>query len=406
MKKHLAIVCGVYYPEPSPTGLCAKRFAEVLSDTYDVDIVCIAVDGKNKRTIQQLEGKENKAINIHAVGCRRLELELSSVGLVKKLIHFIGNIQIKTRLLGNLTWYRHKAFQKLETIHLERSLDVVFTICSPFAAHFAGLDLKRKYPQIKHCGYTVDPYSNQFRAIPFFLRRRKLVTIEKHVLSDIERVLISEEIYANRKELFDGLSNYDVLPYILPDFKVPEINNRFYSIDGINCVYAGRFYKDIRNPEYMLQIFAKLSEHNIKLHLFSAGCDELVQWYALKYPNIIQHEQVSHDLINTIYSQADILVGVGNSTTDFFPSKTFEYITTLKPIVYFNHGEMINDILMSYPEVIQISNNDSIDDACHKVKAFCLKNKNKQIDCKVLNDKYYKYSIENVAKILKKSCDS
>ena len=404
MKKHLAIVCGVYYPEPSPTGLCARRFAEVLSDTYDIEIVCIGVDGEDKSTIEQLEHKDNRIIKIHTVGCRRLKLESKADGMVKKLIHFMGSIQIKTRLLGSLAWYRRNAFKKLEAIHLERNIDVVFTICSPFVAHFVGLDIKKKYAQITHCGYTVDPYSTPFRVLPFFLNKSKLVAIEKHVLSCMKSVLVSEELYDSRKDLLDGLNNYDVLPYMLPDFREKAIHSKFFSTEGVNCVYAGRFYKDIRHPEFMLRVFAKLAEKNIKLHLFSVGCDELVDWYASKYKNIIKHEQVSHELIYDVYSQADILVGLGNTTADFFPSKTFEYVAALKPIVYINHGEMTNTVLESYPIEIQISDYDSIDFASHKVEVFCLKNQNEKIDCEVLKDRYYRHSKDNIKEMLNRCC--
>ena len=44
MKKHLAIICGVFYPNPSATGKSAKQFAELLSDEYDIDVICLSED--------------------------------------------------------------------------------------------------------------------------------------------------------------------------------------------------------------------------------------------------------------------------------------------------------------------------------------------------------------------------
>lgn len=393
MKKHLAIVCGVYYPEPSPTGICVKKFVEALTDVYDIDIICIAIDGKDTSVMKQPE-------KIHAVGCKRIEWEVKSRGMKKLILHAIGGLQIKTRLLGNLSWYRKAALRKLIQIHRERKLDVVFTVCSPFAAHFAGIDMVKRFPEIKHCGYTVDPYSTQCRMRPFFISGDKFLLIEKKVLSNISNLLVSEEVYENRKDLLLGLRNCTVLPYMLPTFNAIEINEKLYPTSGVNCVYAGRFYEDIRNPEYLLQIFAKLSNQNIRLHLFSVGCEDIVKKYENRYSNIIRHEQVSHELIGAVYKQADILLGVGNKTAEFMPSKTFEYIAALKPIIFVNHSTLTNKILDMYPESIQISDASNVDEVAEQVKEFCVQNKNKQIEQHVVKKIYYKHSLDNIKKIL------
>ena len=393
MKKHLAIVCGVYYPEASPTGVCVKRIVEVLADVYDIDIVCIASDGKDTSVIKQTE-------NIHAVGCKRIELEAKSYGIKKIFFHAIGGLQIKTKLLGNLSWYRKAALHKLIEIHSERKLDVVFTVCSPFASHLAGIDMVERFPEIKHCGYTVDPYSTPCRIRPFFISRDKLVLIENKVLCNIGNLLVSEEVYENRSDLLLGLRNCTALPYMLPTFNMVEVNEKLCPTSGVDCVYAGRFYEDIRNPEFLLRVFAKLSDQNVRLHLFSVGCDEIIRQYEAKYSNIICHEQVSHELISTVYKQADILIGVGNTIAEFMPSKTFEYIAALKPIIFVNHATMTNKILDMHPEVIQISDASNVDEAAELVKDFCIQNENKQLDQDVVKKIYYKHSLDNIKKIL------
>ena len=401
MKKHLAIVCGIFYPEPSPTGLCVKRFTELLADGFDIDIICISIDGKNAYIEKKISGGE---IRIHLVGCKRIEYEQKSSRIIKKIIHSIGSIQIKVRKLGNLSWYRKKALKKLEEINQKRKLDIIFTVCSPMAAHFSGIDMKKRHPEIKHCGYTVDPFSAKTRIRPFYMKYERIVEVERKVLKKLDCILLSEEIIDNRPDLVNKLSHYIELPYMLPESRNGRIAEKFYYSEGINCVYAGRFYKEIRNPEYMLQMFSRLEKFKINLHLFYSGCEGIVEKYAFQFSNIIVHKQVSHELMEAVYEQADVLVGIGNTTSDFFPSKIFEYIVARKPIIYINHNNMKNEILQQYPIVLQISDVDDNKITVQNLKDFCENNKGREITLDDINQRYSKHSKGHIKYILLKAC--
>lgn len=394
-KKHMALLCGVFYPEPSPTGTCAKRFVELLSEEYDIDIICISENGIPAKVMLPFQNVE---IPVHLIGCKRVELEEKNKGVKKRILHALGGVQIKTRILGNLSWYRRKALIELEHIHNEKKLDVIFSVCSPMAAHFAAADMKKKHPEIRHCGYTVDPYSAKNRIRPIFVSQGKLVSFEKSVLEHMDHILLSEEVVNNRKDLIGKDMCYDVLPYMLPELREVRTDEQFYTTNGVNCVYAGRFYNDIRNPEYLLKIFAGLE--GINLHLFSVGCENITERYSSQYPNIILHKMVSNERIGAVYEQADVLVGLGNATADFFPSKTYEYIAAGKPIVYCNHKHMKNSTLENYPMSLQISDNDDSCIAAGKVVAFCKESKGKVMDRKEIIRRYADNSPKEIKKIL------
>ena len=110
-KRHLAIICGIYYPEPSPTGLCAKRFAELLKDDFDIDILCISVNGISERI------RVDDVIEIHTLAGGTIGAEDKTKGLLKKIIHQFGRIQIKSQMLGNLKWFEKVALKKLVEIY-------------------------------------------------------------------------------------------------------------------------------------------------------------------------------------------------------------------------------------------------------------------------------------------------
>lgn len=136
MKKHLVIICGVMYPNASATGICARRFADILSRDYDIDIICMASDS-------MVATVESDGIKIHALSGGTIKREAQSSGAIKRLHHLCGQIQIKTRFLANMQWFANVAFDKLLEIDKMKKIDVVFSVCSPLAAHCAALKFKK-----------------------------------------------------------------------------------------------------------------------------------------------------------------------------------------------------------------------------------------------------------------------
>ncbi|MFA7636513.1 MAG: hypothetical protein WCX81_01975 [Monoglobales bacterium] len=394
MKKHLAVLCGIYYPNPSPTGLCAKRFVDLLSDAYDIDVICIS-DNTESENITVQDG-----IRIHTLAGRRMSAEKGSTGFRKKALHTLGAIQIKTRYLGNLSWFRACAYKKLSDLHKHHPIDAVLSICSPLAAHFAAMDFKDVHQDVRWCAYTVDPYSAVNRIRPFLYPLKKMIKTERKTLLKSDSLLLSEEVYKTRGELYSGHGNCKPLPYMLPEFSVNESQEKFFRTDDINCVYAGSFYKDIRNPEKMLQTFFLLSDKKIKLHLFSRGCEDVVGKYAEKSKNIIIHPTVPYDKIKAIYNDADVMVGVGNTISDFLPSKVFECISVCKPIVFFNSTGSTNEILDKYPCQWQSTTSNNIKSDSDSLGKFITaygKSNVSPLDVKKI---YEKYSASNISDIL------
>lgn len=394
MKKRLAVLCGVYYPEPSPTGLCAKKFVELLKEDFDIDILCISGNGAAE-TVCPEEG-----VAVHTLTCRRLTKETRAAGVEKRILHLLGAAQIKLRLLGNLSWLRKAYNDKLCELNAERPLDAVFSVCSPFAAHLAASDYKAAHPTVHWCAYTVDPYATENRIRPIGVSLSRLCAIERETLLKTDALLLSEEVYRHREELYAGHPDCQPLPYLLPKLGCANGGRTYFDKDDINCVYAGRFYEDIRNPETMLKAFASLRNPQIKLHLFSVGCEEIVARYQAQCPNILVHDRVPHDKIPEVYRDADILVNVSNTAEEFLPSKTFEYIALCKPIVDFCDA-VENRELSRYPLCLQIRPDRA--DASAAVEEFAVQNKGKSVSETQISEIYHKNTKACVKEALRKA---
>lgn len=399
MKKHLVLLTGIYYPKASPTGLCAHRYIQLLKDEYDLDVVFFQSDEHD------VENVEYDGFHIHGILGKRMRAERKAKGFMKKMLHVIGRVEMLTRSLGNTGWYRKQALQKLMEIDYKRKIDVIFSTCSPFEAHLAAEDFKKYHPEVRHVAYTVDVYSSKNRVRPFYISYRDLKKRERSLFSSVDVMLLSDEIYDARPDLHQGIAHCSKLPYMLPNAEM-NVHENISSKENINCVYAGRFYKDIRNPEYLFRIFAEIKDSRIKLHLFSVGCEDIVADYAAKNHNIILHEQVMPSEISQVYHDADILISLGNSLSEFKPSKTFEYIVTGKPIANIYYKDYVDDVLSKYPLSSQISNQSPLSEGARQLESFILENKEKKVVLKDIEKLYERHSVAYIKRVLNRAINN
>lgn len=115
------------------------------------------------------------------------------------------------------------------------------------------------------------------------------------------------------------------------------------------------------------------------------------------------HEIVDTLEIKKVYASADFLVNVGNSVLEFKPSKTFEYISTGKPIIHFYQNGIVDETLMRYPLSLQINIQDEHVINKKKICEFIYSHKGKTIDKSKIDEIFYDFSLEKIKSILYKS---
>lgn len=391
MKKHLVIVCGILYPNPSPTGLCAARYASLLIEDYDIEFISLSANGKEEDGLYE-------GYVVHTVSSRRMNWEHRSSGVMKKLIHLAGASQLKLSLMGNMGWFVDAAYKMLEDINNKKKIDAILTVCSPFQAHMAGVKFKANHPEVRFCSYTVDPYASKTRIVPFFRIYRDFVSLEREISSKPDCLFLSEEAFNMRQDIYGGLNNTIALPYLLPDSK--EVEGGLFDNEHIHCVYAGSFYKEIRDPEFMLNVFSSIEDDRVLLHLYSSGCDEVVSNYSENSSRIIVHGYVSQDELQKVYASCDFLIGVGNAMNDFLPSKTYEYLALRRPVVFFNPKGFENQVLAKYPHSLQVSDEMSVEEAVKCFEEFVSHEKGKTISKGDLQSLYHNNSPSYIKEIL------
>ena len=391
MKKHLAMIVGGYYPTPSPTGKCAEQYVSLIQDDYEIDVVCIARSDDKSYVY-------NKK-NVYPAGCsyvyfqKEIENKLRFLHAGSKALLRIWN---SVHQPNNLHWYVNAAYKKLEDIHSDKPIDVIFSVGAPMAAHCAAMQFKAFYPEVRWVTYSVDSYAAQNK------NRKRFRSFEKGVLGKSDYNLLSEEIYNNSPFLYDDFADrVGTLPYLLPAIRHEMSHNHYFDSLKTNFVYAGSFYKEIRNPSFLLEAFMHTREDAV-LHLFcSSDCDELInQAVAASHGKIVRHGIVGPDEIADVYTEADVLVSVGNSLPEFKPSKTFEYIATCKPILNIYYKGLRDDVLENYPMSLQICNSAEAILSAKEIDEFISISAGKMVLEDEIKTRFKKYMPDNIQTIM------
>lgn len=393
MNKHLVMIVGNFFPKPSPTGKCAEAYVDLLKDQYDISVICQA---DTDQVPYIYNGKQVYPVaDAYTLFQHRLEKRESPwflQNLAKIPVHLIRPF-IHPNLLYS---YVGKAQEQLERIHSKRRIDVIFSVGAPTAAHVAARNFRREHPEVRWITYTVDSYAAQNKGNP------KALAFESAVLGASDYVLLSEEIYNSSPELYASFADKcGVLPYLMPPAPLKTEGEHFFDTDKTNLVYAGRFYKAIRNPEYLLQLALEMDESCV-LHLYcQSDCDSMIDNYVrCSDGRIVRHKPVSVEEIQRIYMQADVLVNVGNNTPEFKPSKTFEYIASGKPIVNIFYESQRDEVLAITPVSLQLSRGTTVTENVTLLNAFMGANHGRSLSREEIDSLFPKHSPGSIRNIL------
>ena len=290
--------------------------------------------------------------------------------------------------------------------------DALIACCSPYYPLALAAEVADRIPVIY---YKIDPVgswedkSNVDAA---------LSTIENEMKWDsvASRIIMPDVVYRDYMRLPTKVNGHKVVIAQFPNVRRlqtisgrnPEISNQLSAISGqCNVLFTGRFYADIRHPQYLFDFMKKLEGLGIVLHIVgpiaNRGFDKAYfeKYFTNKIPNIRFHGAVPPREADALLTQADVLVHVGNAVDSLMPSKILDYISSGKPIL--NICKIRNcptlPLMERYPIGMTIFEDEGISDlVSERVRDFCLQNKGKQVPYEQIEKLYPECTIEYVGK--------
>lgn len=172
--------------------------------------------------------------------------------------------------------------------------------------------------------------------------------------------------------------------------------------DEILCVYSGDFFSGIREPEFMLELFARFTDPRIKLCVLSGRERERFIPYengALAGRlNVVGH--VGERECEKILESADVFVNVGNLVPNQLPSKLFSYMS--------RGGVILNihtlpdcptlDYTKDYPLALNVQASLPVtDESAHDVERWILANLDERVPFETVRRTFGRCTPEYVA---------
>ena len=414
MSKYL-FLCGGYYPETTPNGVCLRMVAlKLLHMGHEIHIIC--QDNVTGPSEICYEGifihyiKSNIFLRLRKFGELHPKIILGRISYV--IAMFINKIQ-KIILFP---WYPlnhprslykfYKTACNLNNIH---NFDRVIGVYCPLEATYAAVNFKKKYPQSKVGAYVLDsliymPGASYFpKKVADWLQWR----VERKVYEGVDRVfnMRCHEVHhqALRYNKYQEKMSFLDIP-LFDSHDSLQINKELFDHNFIQFVYMGTLFENYREPYYLCRMASELtkSKQPIQIQFYTRGsCETKLSEIEKLEPELVhQHGYVSHSLVKEIYVNSDFLINIGVNRTTMISSKIFDYMAYGKPIIhfYYQDDDVNNRYLQEYPLCCMIQMKDELyNKNLDKLWSFIESTKGKTIDSKYLIDKFKENTPEYTA---------
>lgn len=330
--KKICIITHHFYPEINPRSFRATELADELARRkYDVTLIYGNIESvyynynEDKKSNIEADFKlKNKEITYSIF--RRIKLMFSTF--------FLGEPELKTKA----------PFFKTLNKEIENA-DVVISIGCPFYIHFHIGKLLKEIPKkpitIMDWG---DPFYNKKNR---FHHAKYIEKIQQDTIDQFEYVVFPIE---EAREYYKKYKENDMLRVIPQGFKIEKKSSEkeeFFVENTVpTFIYAGAFYRKIRNPKKLLEALSKI-EMDFKLCIYTDKFGYVYKNVLAPYEKKLGQKlaiesKIPRDVLMKRMIQADFLLNLENTVSQQSPSKMIDMAISKTPILSLN-PDAIND---------------------------------------------------------------
>lgn len=332
----IAILTAVFHPELHPRAFRAYELAkEYAIQGHDVEVFLLTrIKGFD---YEQLSQELHIKITILPLYTRELGAEniFQQTNPLLRWIHWGYRWLLEYLLAGNLFAYSTRIAECLK--HEMQQKDMVIALSTPFmnllglAKYVHAHKAQSKTIYIADSG---DPfyYSQQTKRALYFK------WIEKWVYRHFDYLSIptSDAIPA-----YAPLIPREKIQIIPQAFNMRDVHlSPAPTSDIPTFAYAGVFYQDIRNPEFLFKHLCTLTE-DFRFHVYLRHRDPHITSVLDKYQKQLGEKLIIHysvkrtDLLYRL-SECHFLINISNTTSTQLPSKLIDYGITKRPVYSFD----------------------------------------------------------------------
>ena len=336
VSKRIVIISAAIYPRNSPranrTTELAKEFAR-----QGHDVTVYAVLGKYDYT----EFEKENNLKVRNLGKMNFVPYTSDVDSEPSYLN-----DVFTKLFFKILEYPNIEFffKVVRVLKKEQNIDLLLTFAVPFPIHWGAAYEEKHFAKkniktwIADCG---DPYmGNKLKRYPFYFKY-----VEKWFCKKVDYLTVPIEA-AKDAYYEEFLDKIRVIPqgFNLEEIKITDkINNT----DVVTFVYAGVFYKDIRDPRPFLDYLCELN-NDFRFIVYTKN-ESFIENYKKKLGKklLIRNYIPREELLN-VMSQADFLINFENDSEVQSPSKLIDYALSKRPILSVSSSRLNKDHISEF----------------------------------------------------------
>lgn len=398
----MVVVMDSYYPTSRATTYIMEQILDRFSKHFEIyvfvlDLLKIDDNGKKPDEHNGIHIRYADS-DVYYKSPRSLPVKLKS-----KLLMAFYRAKYGVKYQYDLLYLYAKQIKKLAK---EINATKIISVASPTDIHICTDMSLTGMHSIEWFAFSFDPHAYNANYSEDF--RKKLKREEIKLYKKAERIFMLRQSESDYREscLSDRIIFFDIpmfkdhYPTDKTRIKKPEENN------AVKIVYVGTLYRSIRNPDYMFNLFSKLSDLNFVLYIIGwfSGWGEKLNSYEQELSDTFGNkiciiDRVSRDEVKDYLYDADFLINLGNTTENQCPSKVMDYILTGKPIIHFRKTENCSSMLYfeKYNNLCVIDEKDGESHNLMKIRHFLSANRGTAIDREEILDLYAQNDIEYIS---------
>lgn len=422
VRKHIVVVTGSYGKYMSPGSNIIDGVIGNLSKDYDITIISHRDHFEDDRPIitesvsQQYVVDFSTCLHNYCLQKKKNSTLVPSIfwRIVLFFKQMLNAIQMAIRSYGFSTALMKKTVKKLQSIENKHHIDYIIPVSEPHDAVEAAIKFKARNNATKVFIYQLDRFANGNSLYKYKLLKEK--AIKRNEEKELEWLKLCDALFV-LKPLFnhycaDKYKQYKdkIIVTEHPLVKIKPYPTKKEGSTKNAIVYAGSLDTNLRSPQYWLELFATTIEKmqvapQCLFYTFGSGA-QLVQKYSQANPGAIcDCGKVTYAEVKAAYENCAYILIIGNKSEEEVPSKVFDCISYMKPIIYISKvkNDPVIEYIERYPIALCIKEDDSkIEENAEKLIRFLEENRNSYADSSIVARQFADCTDEYVANQFRK----